>query len=70
MQAFLTITITPELKAALLELTQTECISIDSLVVKAIEIYILTHKFRALRSYLMQKNETAYTDEDIFEIIS
>ncbi|WP_071190887.1 hypothetical protein [Trichormus sp. NMC-1] len=70
MQDTLTITITPELKAALLEITQTEGISADSLVSKAIEDYIFSHKFRALRSYLMQKNETVYTDEEIFEIIS
>jgi HEPN domain-containing protein len=70
MQDTLTITITPELKAALLEITQAEGISADSLVGKAIEDYIFTHKFRALRSDLMQKNETVYTDEEIFEIIS
>ncbi|MFM7366491.1 MAG: hypothetical protein ACKO2Z_01545 [Sphaerospermopsis kisseleviana] len=70
MQAFLTITITPELKAAFLELAQAECISIDSLVVKAIESYILTHKLRALRSYLMPNQGTVYTDKEIFEIIS
>ena len=70
MQDTLTIAITPELKAALLEITQTEGISADSLVGKAIEDYIFTHKFRALRSDWMQKNETVYTDEEIFEIIS
>jgi hypothetical protein len=70
MQDTLTITITPELKAALLEITQTEGISADNLVGKAIEDYIFSHKFRALRSYLMQNNKTVYTDEEIFEIIS
>ena len=70
MQDILTITTTPELKVALLEITQTEGISADSLVGKAIEDYIFTRKFRALRSDLMQKNETVYTDEEIFEIIS
>ncbi|MBE9057256.1 MULTISPECIES: hypothetical protein [Sphaerospermopsis] len=58
MQDTLTITINPELKAALLEMTQAEGISADSLVGKAIEDGIFTHKFRALRSYLMQKNKT------------
>ncbi|MBD2131805.1 MULTISPECIES: hypothetical protein [unclassified Sphaerospermopsis] len=58
MQDTLTITINPELKAALLEITQAEGISADSLVGKAIEHDIFTHKFRALRSYLMQKNKT------------
>ncbi|MFM7364558.1 MAG: hypothetical protein ACKO11_08690 [Cuspidothrix sp.] len=70
MQDTLSITITPELKAALLEITQTQGMSTDSLVGKAIEDYIFTHKFCALRSYLMKKNETVYTDEEIFEIIS
>ncbi|MBD2691445.1 hypothetical protein [Anabaena catenula] len=50
MQDTLTITITPELKAALLEITQAEGISADSLVCKAIEDYIFTHKLRLLRS--------------------
>ncbi|AFZ56498.1 hypothetical protein H6G54_12665 [Anabaena cylindrica FACHB-243] len=70
MQDTLIITITSELKAALLEITQSEGISPDSLVGKAIEDYIFTHKFRALRSHLIQKNQTVYTDEEIFEIIS
>lgn len=71
MQYTLTITITPELKAALLEITQTEGVYADSLglVGKAIEDYIFTHKFRLLRSYLMEKNGIIYTDEEIFEII-
>jgi predicted transcriptional regulator len=56
MQDTLTITINPELKAALLEITQAEGISPDSFIGKAIEDYIFTHKFRALRSYLMAKN--------------
>jgi hypothetical protein len=53
MQDILTITITPEMKAAVLEITQAQGISADSLVGKAIEDYIFTHKFHALRSYLM-----------------
>jgi len=69
MQDTLTITINPELKAALLEITQAEGISPDSFIGKAIEDYIFTDKFRALRSYLMAKNQTGYTDEEIFEII-
>jgi hypothetical protein len=39
----------PEIKAALSEII----ISADSLVAKAIEDYIFTHNFHALRSYLM-----------------
>ena len=66
----LTITINPELKVALLEITQAEDISPDSFIGKAVEDYIFTHKFRALRSYLMEKSQTDYIDEEIFEIIS
>jgi hypothetical protein len=40
------------------------------LIGKAVEDYIFTHKFRALRSYLMEKSQTDYIDEEIFEIIS
>lgn len=66
----ITITMSLSLKTALDELTKTEGISADSLISKALEDYIFIHKFRALRSRLIQKVQTPYTDEDIFETIS
>ena len=70
MENTITITLPPSLKTALDELTQAEGISPDSLISKAVADYVFIHKFRALRSYLIQKAQTPYTDEDIFEIVS
>lgn len=70
MENSLTITLTPELKAMLDNLTHTEGISPESLVQAAIEDYLFIRQFRALRSQLIQKAQTNYTDEDIFEMVS
>ncbi|MCY7321058.1 MAG: ribbon-helix-helix domain-containing protein [Phormidesmis sp. CAN_BIN36] len=70
MEDTLTITLTPELKATLDNLTHTEGISPETLVQKAIEDYLFIRQFRALRSQLMQKTQTSYTDDDIFEMVS
>lgn len=70
MEDTLTITLTPELKADLDSLSQTEGCSPESLVKVAIEKYLCIQKFRALRSELMQKSQENYTDEDIFNMVS
>jgi predicted transcriptional regulator len=70
MEDTLTITLTPELKTILENLTQTEGISPESLMQAAIEDYLFVRRFRALRFYLLQKAQTSYTDEDIFEMVS
>jgi predicted transcriptional regulator len=66
----LTITLTPELKATLAKVTQTEGISPESLIQEAIEDYLFIRQFRALRTQLIQKSQTDYTDDDIFNIVS
>jgi predicted transcriptional regulator len=66
MEDTLTITLTPELKATLDNFTDTEGISPENLVQAAIQDYLFIRKFRALRSQLMQKAQTSYTDDDIF----
>ena len=70
MENTLTITLTPELKATFDNLTHTEGVSPESLVREAIEDYLFIRQFRALRSQLIQKAQTNYTDDDIFKMVS
>lgn len=70
MEDSLTITLTSDLKAELDDFAQAEGISPDNLVSQAIEDYLFIRRFRALRSHLIQKTRTTYTDEDIFEMVS
>lgn len=70
MENTLTITLTPELKATLDTLTHAEGISPESLVQSAIQDYLFIRQFRALRAQLIQKAQTPYTDDDIFELVS
>lgn len=70
MKETLTITLTPELKTILDDFVQAEGISSNELVCQAIADYLFIHKFRSLRSSLMQKSPKLYTDEDIFEMVS
>jgi predicted transcriptional regulator len=70
MEETLTITLTPELKATLDILTHSEGVSPESLVQEALEDYLFVRQFRALRSQLMQKAQTSYTDDDIFKLVS
>jgi predicted transcriptional regulator len=70
MEDTLTITLTPELKATLDTLTHAEGISPENLVQAAIQDYLFIRQFRALRTQLMQKAQTLYTDDDIFELVS
>ena len=70
MKETLTITLSSDLKLALEDLTQTEGLSTDSLISKAVEDFLFIHRFRYLRDRLIQKAEESYTDEDIFEMVS
>jgi predicted transcriptional regulator len=70
MEDTLTININSELKVLLLEMAETEAISLDIFVNQAIKDYLFIRKFRTMRSQMIEKQEKAYTDEQIFEIIS
>ena len=70
MENTLTITLTPALKVLVDQLTQVEDISPETLVQAAIEDYLFVRQFQSLRSCLIQKAQTRYTDEDIFEMVS
>jgi hypothetical protein len=66
----LTIILTPELQAILNTLSEKDGVPPEALVQAAVEDYLFVRKFRALRSQLMQKVPSNYTDEDIFEMVS
>ena len=70
MEETLTIKITPEIKQTLDNITHTEDISLDNLVQEALENYLFIREFRTLRSHMLQKAPTTYTDEEIFEQVS
>lgn len=70
MEDTLTISLTPKLKAMLKDLTEAEGIPPQALVEAAIQDYLFIHKFRSLRSKILQKVEADYTDENIFSIVS
>lgn len=70
MEDTLTITLTPELREILDNLTHTEGISPENLVQAAIQDYLFIRQFRTLRSQLMQKAQIPYTDDDIFKMVS
>lgn len=70
MEDTLTITLTPELKAILDNLTDAEGISPEKVVQAALQDYLFIRQFRALRSQLLKKAKTPYTDDDIFEVVS
>jgi hypothetical protein len=52
------------------DLTEAEGIPPQALVEAAIQDYLFIHKFRSLRSKILQKVEADYTDENIFSIVS
>ena len=70
MDEILTITVTPEIKATLDNITETEGTPLEKLVQDALEDYLFIRKFRALRSHMLQKAQTTYRDEEIFEQVS
>lgn len=62
MEETLNIKITPEIKQTLDKITHTEGIPLDHLGQKALENYLFIREFRTLRSHMLQKAPTTYTD--------
>lgn len=58
MEDTLTVTLNPELKAKIDNLTQIEGISPKNLVREAVEYYLFIRQFRRLCSLLMQKTQS------------
>lgn len=65
-----TIALTPELRAAVDRLTETEGLSPEGLAQRARQEFVFVHQLRSLREQLLQKAQADYTDEDIFEMVS
>ncbi|NJL49500.1 MAG: hypothetical protein HC929_21230 [Leptolyngbyaceae cyanobacterium SM2_5_2] len=70
MEDTLTILLTPELRAAIARLIETEGLSPEELAQRALQEFVFVHQFRLLREQLLQKAQTDYTDDDIFEMVS
>ncbi|MBD2232767.1 hypothetical protein [Phormidium tenue] len=70
MEDTLTIPLTPELRAAVDRLTQTEGLSPEGVLQRALQEFVFVHQFRSLREQLLQKVQADYTDDDIFEMVS
>ena len=70
MEDTLTIPLTPELRAAIDRLTQTEGLSPEGVLQRALQEFVFVHQFRSLREQLSQKAQADYTDDDIFEMVS
>ncbi|MDJ0702291.1 MAG: ribbon-helix-helix protein, CopG family [Leptolyngbyaceae cyanobacterium MO_188.B28] len=70
MKSDFTITLDSELKAALEAAAIAAGQSAENLMHQAIKDYLFTRQFRTLRAYLIEKPQGAYTDEDIFEMVS
>lgn len=70
MEDMLTIPLTPELRAAVDRLTETEGLSPEELVQRALQEFVFVHQFKSLREQLLQKAQADYTDDDIFEMVS
>jgi hypothetical protein len=70
MKDTLTIPLTLELRTAMESLTGTDGLSPERLVQRALQEFVFVHQFRLLRDQLLQKVQTDYTDDDIFEMVS
>lgn len=70
MKGTLTIILPEEVESALEEATREEGLSPNDLVQKALADYLLVRKFRLLRERMMAESQEAYTDQDIFDLIS
>ncbi|MGF1520029.1 MAG: hypothetical protein ACFCVB_19810 [Nodosilinea sp.] len=62
----LTIPLTPEFRAAVDRLTETEGVSPEGLVQRALPEFVFVHQFRSLRDQLLQRAQADYTADDIF----
>lgn len=70
MKGTVTIDLPEEVELALEEATREEGLSPAELVKKAIADYLFIRKFKLLRERMMEEARTAYTDQDIFDLIS
>ena len=72
MQEMITITLSPEIKLSLDEVTREENLSPSNLIEEAIEEYLFFRRFRLLRERMIPKAQAQgiYTDKDVFDRVS
>ena len=72
MQEMITITLSPEIKLSLDEVTREENLSPSNLIEEAIEEYLFFRRFRLLRERMIPKAQAqgTYTDQDVFDRVS
>ncbi len=51
-------------------LTETEGLSPEGSVQRALQEFVFVHQFRTLRDQLLQTAQADYTGDDIFEMVS
>jgi Ribbon-helix-helix protein, copG family len=70
MKGSVTIDLPEEVESALEEATREEGLSQTELVKKALADYLFIRKFKLLRERMMVESQEAYSDQDIFDLIS
>lgn len=68
----ITIHLTADVEAALLNLTQAEGVSTDELVGRAVQVYLQSRSFRLLRDKLLNQRPAGdeLHDDDVFDRVS
>lgn len=59
-----------ETKAALDEAAREEGLSQNELIDKALQDYLFIRRFRSLRERMMSQSGKAFTDQEVFDLIS
>ncbi len=70
MSSTIIIDLRDETKAALDEAAREEGLSQNELIDKALDDYLFIRRFRTLRERMMSKGEKAFTDQEVFDLIS
>jgi metal-responsive CopG/Arc/MetJ family transcriptional regulator len=70
MSTTIVIDLKEETKAALDEAAREEGLSQNELIDKALQNYLFIRRFRNLRERMMSQAGTAFTDQEVFDLIS
>lgn len=72
MQESITLTLPPDIKVAMEDITRREGISAGDLIREAVQQYLFLRQFRLLRERMLAQAEAQglYTDQDVFDRVS
>jgi len=70
MSTTITIDLRDETKAALDDAVREEGMSQNELIDKALQDYLFIRRFRSLRERMLSQAGTAFTDQDVFDLVS